>query len=346
MPEPQRATGEADDVARLRQLIEATRVAQVIYVVAELGLPDLLQDGPRSVEDLARATHTHEPSLCRLMRALAALGVVMFAPDGQIALTSLGNALRSETHHQVHLQARVQLGEPCWRPWGQLIDSVRTGESAFQHMFGMSKWEYDASHPQFSALFNGWMSAISQHHQEAILAAYDFSHFGTLVDVGGGHGQLLQAILRVTPRLRGVLFDQPHVVQGAMELLSGAGLTGRYRTAGGNFFDAVTPGADAYILKFIIHDWDDEHALAILRNVHEAMAPGGTILLIEQILSEDGSLEISEAIADLNMLVMLQGKERTQTEFQALIEAAGFLRMRLVATDSGVRIIEGKRDRT
>jgi len=233
--------------------------------------------------------------------------------------------------------------ESRWRPWGCLVDSIRTGEAAFSQVFGMSDWEYATTNPGFGELFDDWMSALSQRHEEVILAAYDFSRFDTLVDVGGGHGHLLGAILRATPRLSGVLFDQQHVLQRAVECLPEAHASGRCRAVGGSFFDAIPRGGDAYLLKSIIHDWDDEHALAILRNVHMAMPTGGTLVLIEQILPECQVLGVSQAIADLNMLVLMQGKERTRAEFSALLETAGFRLARVLSTDSEMSILEGKR---
>jgi hypothetical protein len=314
-----------------------------MYTAAELGLPDLLQNGSQSVKALAAATRTHEPSLRRLMRALGAMGVVMLEADGRFALTRLGAALRSTAPDHLRLQARVQLSEPRWRPWGCLVDSIRTGEAAFKQVFGVSDWEYGATNPRFGGLFDEWMSALSQRHAQAILAAYDFSRFGTLVDVGGGHGHLLRAILNDTPGLCGVLFDQQHVIEHAAEYLSEAGTTGRYRAIGGSFFDAVPRGGNAYLLKSVIHDWDDEHALAILCNVRAAMSAEGTLLLVEQILPDRQVVEVSQAIADLNMLVLMQGKERTWAEFSALIETAGFRLTRVLPTDSEMSILEGKR---
>jgi len=342
MYEAQSLTNEAEHVAVFQQLIQATRVAQIIHAAAELALPDLIEGGSRSIEALAEATCTHEPSLRRLMRALAAVGVVMLEADGRFALTPLGATLRSAAPDHVRLQARVQLSEPRWRPWGCLVDSIRTGEAAFKQVFGVSDWEYGATNPRFGGLFDEWMSAMSQRHMEAILAAYDFSRFETLIDVGGGHGHLLEAILRATPGLRGVLFDQQHVIQRAVEGLTEAGTTGRYGAVGGSFFDAVPRGGDAYLLKSIIHDWDDQHALAILRNVSAALPSGGTLLLIEQVLPERYVLEISQAIADLNMLVLEQGQERTRAEFSALFAAAGLGLTRVLPTDSEMSILEGK----
>ena len=221
MHETQSPTAVAEHVEVFRQLIEATRVAQVMYAAAELALPDLLQRGSQSVEALAEATRTHEPSLRRLLRALAAVGVVIREADGRFAVTPLGATLRSSAPEHMWLQACVQLSESRWRPWGSLVDSIRTGEAAFQHLFGTSAWEYGATNSGFGARFDDWMSALSQRHTDAVLDAYDFSRFGTLVDVGGGHGDLLGAILRATPTLDGVLFDQQHVMLRAVERLAG-----------------------------------------------------------------------------------------------------------------------------
>ena len=206
----------------------------------------------------------------------------------------------------------------------------------------MSDWEYATTNPGFGELFDDWMSALSQRQEEVILAAYDFSRFGTLVDVGGGHGRLLGAILRATPRCPVFFSISSTSCSAQSRVCRRLASTAGYRAVGGSFFDAIPRGGDAYLLKSIIHDWDDEHALAILRNVHAAMPAGGTLLLIEQILPESRVLDVSQAIADLNMLVLMQGKERTRAEFSALLESAGFRLARVLSTDSEMSILEGK----
>jgi len=329
--------------AGVRAVLQASRVAQMMYVMAELGLPELLADGPRPADDLAVATGAHAPSLYRLLRALAAAGFVTQEPGQRFALTARGAVLRPDAPGELAAQVRIQLSEPRWRPWGNLLASVRSGRSTFHDIFGMSDWEYQARHPELADHFNAFMSRRSTLQQAAIVAAYDFSRFGTVVDVGGGQGQLLAEILRANPGTRGILFDQPEVVRGADAILDTADLRGRCTIIGGSFLEAVPAGGDAYLLKSILHNWDDAPARDILRNVHDAMAPGGTLLLLERVLPEEQTLELGEAIADLTMLVILQGKERTEREFAALLDATGFRLERVVPTGADVGIVEGTR---
>ena len=331
----------ADAAASVQSVIQATRVGPMMYAMVELGLPDLLADGPRSTDELATATGAHAPSLYRLLRALAAAGLVTQEPEQRFTLTARGAVLQSNAAGGLHAQVRVQLSETRWRSWGNLLTSVQTGRSAFRETFGMSGWEHQAQHPELAALFNEFMSRLTTLQQTAIVSAYDFSRFGTVVDVGGGHGELLGAILRANPSTRGILFDQPDVVAGAGGIREQADIRERCTVVGGSFFEAIPSGGDAYVLKSIIHDWDDESAHAILRTVRRAMETSGTLLLMDWVLPEDRALNLGEAIADLNMLVLLEGKERTASEFAALLDATGFRLERVVRTGSNISIVEG-----
>jgi hypothetical protein len=258
-------------------------------------------------------------------------------------LTELGEELRSDRPERLDLRARYMGGEARWRPWGHLRHSIQTGEAAFPEVFGMPAWDYDEQHPETGRLFNELMSAGSRQRQDAILAAYDFSRFGTVVDVGGGHGQLLGALLQQHPGMRGILFDQPHVLAGAPETLDALGVMHRCTLVAGSFFETAPPPADAFILKFILHDWDDEQALAILRRLSHAAAPGTALLVIDRVLPDDRPPDVADALMDLHMLVQLGGKERTAGEFDALFQEAGFQLTRIVPTASDVSIVEGTR---
>jgi hypothetical protein len=337
---PPQPDGAALD--RLSQMIDGGRVAQIVAVAAELRLPDLLADGPRTAAQLAEATVTHAPTLARLLRALAAIGLLHMDGDSY-ALTALGSALRSDHPRRLDLNARYWGQEPRWHSWGHLLDSVETGQAAFPAIFGMQTWEYNEQHPELNHVFNALMIAGSQRRQDAILAAYDFPRFGVIADIGGGHGQLLGAILQRYPDLRGILFDQPHVLAGAPELLAGLGVEERCTLVPGNFFESAPAGADTYLLKFILHDWADDAAAAILETVARAMQPGATLLVVDRVLPGDAVPPPGDAIIDLHMLVMLGGKERTEDEFRDLYDRAGFRLTRIIPTTSDVSLVEGKR---
>ena len=328
----------------LLQLISSYTSAQVVHVAAKLRLADLLAGGPRSVEDLAVATDTHAPSLARLVRALAALGIVAEAGDGRIALTALGYPLRSDTSDSIRDAVLFLVGEWAWRPWGDLLYSVRTGEPAFDRIFCMSNFEYWEHNPEAGAIYDAFFLTMARAANGPIIAAYDFSRFATVVDVGGSTGALLAQILRGHPTTRGVLFDLPHVVAGAEQVLAEAGVADRCAVIGGSFFDSVPPGGDAYLLKYIIHGWDDERAVAILRRCREAMASGSVLLLVEQVLPEHleaGAAAQGLARLDLQMLVLTPGgRERTEQEFRSLLWGAGFDLQKVIPTASPFRIFE------
>jgi hypothetical protein len=312
----------------LLQVITGYASAQIVHVAAQLGLADLLTDGPRSVEDLAAATGTHAPSLARLVRALAALGIVAEADGGRIELTPLGVPLRSDVPGSVRDAVLFLVGEWFWRAWGGLLHSLRTGEPAFDRIYGMSNFEYWEHEPEAGAIHDAFFRAMTRTTNAPIVASYDFSRFGIVVDVGGSTGALLAAILVAHPGVRGILFDLPHVVSGAGSVLAEAGVADRCEVVGGSFFESVPKGGDAYVLRYVIHDWDEERSVAILRRCREAMAPGAVLLLVEQVVPE--RLEaVPEARRvtrlDLQMLVLTPGgRERTAEEFRSLLRAAGF----------------------
>jgi hypothetical protein len=328
----------------LLQVITGYRGAQVVRAAAELGLADLLAGGPRSVEDLVAATGAHAPSLARLVQALAALGFVVEADGGRVELTPLGAPLRSDVPGSVRDAARFLAGEWIWRAWGDLLHSVRTGEPAFDRIFGMSNFEYWEHNSEAGAIHDAFFRGMSRATNAPIVAAYDFSRFGTVVDVGGSTGALLAAILQAHPGVRGILFDLPHVVAGAGPVLAEAGVKDRCAVIGGSFFDPVPASGDAYLLKYVIHDWDDERAAAILRRCREAMGPDDRLLLIEQVLPERieaGAAARQAVMSDLNMLVLTPGgRERTEREFRALLGGAGFELRAAIATASPFVILE------
>lgn len=302
--------------------------AQAISAAARLGIPDLLASGPKTVAELAADSGTHAHALERLLRALSSLEMFALTADGRFQNTPLTEVLRTD-HPQS--QRDVALFLPAaflWRPLGELHESVRTGESAFQRVFGQRFFDYLAEHPSDAAIFNTVMTQGIAWTTPPLLAAYDFSHFQLLVDVGGGEGALLGDILSATPGLRGILFDLPQALSHAPEILRGD-IGARCQIIGGNFFDSVPKGADAYLLKGIIHDWPDEDAINILRNTREAIRPGGTLLLVESLV---GSTATRVGLMDLLMLV-IGGRERTEAEFRSLLAAAGFALTRIIPTE-------------
>jgi len=327
-------------VQALTQMMMGYRVTQLIYVAAKLGIADLLRDGPRSVGELALATQTHERSLYRVLRALAGVGIFAADREGRFELTPLAELLQSGTASSQRAKI-LYFGDPMqWNSWGSLLYSVKTGETAFRHLFGMGQWEYREQNEEANEIFNNFMTENTIAQAAAVVAAYDFSGLGTVVDVGGGQGALMSAILRANPKLRGVLCDTPHVVEGAGSVLNAAGVADRCEVAACNFFESVPDGGDAYILKLIIHDWDDKDAAMILKTVRMVMPEHGRLLLVENVIPP-GNEAHEGKLLDIVMLVELGGRERTAEEYEALLGEAGFRMTRIVPTEGQLSIVEG-----
>jgi hypothetical protein len=325
-----------DEAEQLRRLGMGFQVSQAIHVAARLGIADLLLDGPRTSDELAAATDTHADSLYRLLRALATIGVLHEQPRGRFALTPMGERLRSDVEGSFAGWARF-MGRPYfWEAWTALEHSVRTGENAFRAVHGTDVWTYRSQHPDESAIFDGAMASRTGAANCSILAAYDFSRFGIVADIGGGNGTLLAALLAANPQMRGILFDQPHVVAGAADVL--APVANRCKVVGGSFFESVPGAADAYLLKWIIHDWEDSESVAILSACRAAM-DGGSVLVIERIVGPPNE-DPDTAFSDLNMLVAPGGRERTLGEFERLFAAAGLALQGTTSTASGNHVIE------
>lgn len=321
------------------QMIQGFWVSRAIYAAAKLGIPDLLKDGPKSPEELAKATGTHAPSLYRVLRALHSVGVFAADDRGRFALTPLGDTLRTGVPGSLRFFAIEELGENHYPAWEKVLHSVKTGAIAFNHVYGASKWQYMTKHPDEATIFDEAMASFSSVVAAAIVAAYDFSSSATLVDIGGGDGLLLSTILQANPQLRGVLADLPHVTEGALRRFQVEELTERCQIAPGDFFDSV-PAADTYVLKWIIHDWDDERSVAILKNCRRAMTKGGKVLLVEAVIGPGTTTAFSKFM-DLNMLVMTGGRERTEAEYRALFDAAGLRLARVIPTHTEMSILEG-----
>lgn len=328
-------------VAMLR-MISGFWVSRAIYIAAKLGIADLVQDEPKTATELAEATGTHARSLYRVLRALASVGVFAEDGNGRFALTPLAATLQSDVPGSLRAFATVELGEEHYPAWGDLLYSVKTGQIAFNHVFGMPVWDFFARNPENARTFDQAMTNMTAVVNETLMASYDFSPIGKIVDVGGGHGSLLASILKANPKMRGVLFDVPHVIEGARRRIELDGLAQRCEVVAGDFFESVPNGGDAYMLKWIIHDWDDERSVAILKNCHRAMAEGGKLLLIEAVIPH-GNEPFLGKFMDLNMLVMNGGRERTAAEYQSLLAAADFRLTKIIPTQSEMSLIEGVR---
>ncbi len=297
---------------------------QTIHVAARLGIADLVADGPKSIDALAKSTRTHAPSLGRLLRALTSLGI--FEEDGgRYGQSPLSEALRTD-HPQSMRRWAMMLGAGfVWRPSGELALSVETGQPAFAHVQGAQFFKYLAAHPGDAAIFNAAMSSMPAYI-DAIVDAYDFSTFDRIVDVGGGHGTLLTGILSRNPHVRGVLYDLAAVVEGAPP----APVGNRLEVVAGDFFDGVPEGADAYLLKGVIHDWADESAVRILKNCRRAMRQDGCLLIVDTVL--EPSSDPAQAMMDVLMMVLTGGRERTESEFRSLLHDAGFSLVKVMPT--------------
>jgi hypothetical protein len=304
-------------------LINGFQITQGIYVASTLRVADHLKDGPRSAEELAPLTQSHAGALYRLLRALAAVGVFKEDESRRFALTAMGDCLRADSATPIGAWAEYAGSPYVWRVWGHLLHSIRTGENAFQSLNGQDVWTYRADRPAEGAVFDRAMTELSRGGAEAVIAAYDFSAFDHVVDVGGGRGLMLAAILAAHPRLQGTLFDQPGVVAGVNPVLEAHGVADRCRVAGGSFFEAVPEGGDAYLMRVVIHDWDDAEAIAILKTCRRAMRETAKLLLVERIIAPPNEVPATKFM-DLNMLALPGGRERTREEFSELFARSGF----------------------
>lgn len=323
------------------QIITGFWISRAVYVIAKLGIPDLLQSGPKSVDELAKATETHTPVLFRILRALASAGIVKRESDGRFALTPLSETLVTGVPGSMRWFMVSELGQEHYPAWGNLMHSVKTGEIAFDNHFGMDIWAYFKQNPEDAAVFNDSMSGMTAAVNEAITSLYDFSPFDKVIDIGGGHGGLITSILQQNPKAKGLLFDAPQVIEGARPRLEQAGMADRCEAEAGDFFKAVPAGGDVYVMKWIIHDWEDEKAIAILKNCRSQMQPNGRLIVVDCVVPEGDQPDFSKTF-DLNMLVMTGGKERTEAEFDQLFAAAGFKLLRVIPTGLPFYIVEGQ----
>lgn len=322
----------------LNQMIVGSWVTQAIYVAAELGIADSLGAGSRTAEELARETRTDSASLYRVLRALASVEIFREDGEGRFRLTPMGKLLGSDTPGSKRALA-IMAGTEFYRSWGGLLSSVETGGPAFDEVFGKPFFRYMSDNPDRWRIYDDAMTGVHDSETKPVLDAYDFPSSGTIVDVGGGNGLALGAILRRHPRARGVLFDLPAVTGRAEMVLAGSGVSDRCRFVGGDFFESVPASGDAYLLRHVIHDWEDREAIAILRNCRDAMRAEGRVLVVETVIPS-GNEPCFGKWLDLMMLVV-GGRERTREQYGELFSAAGLRVVRVVPTAHEVSVIEG-----
>ena len=316
-------------------------LSQCLYVAAKLGIADMLVKGARDCEDLAEDCGADSHSLYRIMRTLSSFSVFFEEPDGRFSLNPTGELLRSDVPESLRGWTIMRGEEFLWQPWGSVLHSVKTGAPAFNHVFGMPAFEYLGEQEDAAAVFDDAMRSVSAEKYEAVADSYDFSGIDTIVDIGGGNGGLLTAILGNNRQMNGILGELPHVLESAREHLAAAGLADRCDCVEIDMFEGVPPGGDAYILGNVIHDWDDERCVTILSNCRNSMPDSGRVLLVEMVLSPANAPHLSK-LADIEMLIMTEGGcERTEEEYGALYEASGFRLSRVVPTESPWSVIEG-----
>jgi hypothetical protein len=322
------------------RLLNGYQVTQAIHVAANLGIADLLKAGPVGADDLATATGSHPRSLYRLLRALAAVGIFHEGTKQEFSLTVMGERLCSDSATPVGPLAKF-IGRPyMWEAWAHLSHSIRTGENAFRHTHGVGNFEYRSQRPEEEAIFDQAMTGNSKGVAEAIMAVYDFSQYRLIVDVGGGQGAMLASILAAYGGVRGIVFDQPHVVARAETVLRTAGVADRCDAASGSFFEGVPGGGDAYLLKAVLHNWNDDASITILRRCRKVISVDGKLIVIERVVAPPNEIPDGK-FSDLNMLVEPGGQERTAEEFHALFAAAGFRLTNVKSTGTRWSVIEG-----
>jgi predicted O-methyltransferase YrrM len=325
--------------AALSQLLRGSLVTQLIHVAAVLGVADLLRAGPKSSHELATAAGVNPKGLYRVLRALASLGIFVETEPASFALTPLAEPLRSDVPNSLRGSAVLYGDRWWWHACGELLYSVRTGQPAFDHVHGAALFAFLDRSGDAAAVFNEHQTNMTRQDAAAVVAAYDFAEYTKVVDVGGGLGALTAAILKACPRTTAVLFDRPGVVADAQEMLRAQGVADRCTIIGGDFFESVPEGGDAYLLKDIVHDWDDARANAVLRNCRSAMSGASRLLVVEKVIPP-GSRPFAGKLTDITMLLVAGGRERTAEEYRALLAEAGFAVTRIMPTLTPASVIE------
>jgi SAM-dependent methyltransferase len=340
---PNTGVNDVPPALALINMINGGWLSQAIAVAAKLNIADLLVGGPQTMAALAEATEAHAGSLHRLLRTLASAGVLAEDEDGRFRLTPIGELLQTRVPGSFRGFARMLNEDYRTAAYFELLDAVKTGEVAFTRAYGMTLFAFLEQHPEHAKRFNEAMIAATGHVALAAVAAYDFSQFRRIVDVGGGNGQLAAAILTAHPNMRGIVFDLATGVEGSSRYLAEAGVADRCQVVAGDFFKSVPSGAGAYLLKGVIHDWDDEHSVKILANCRRAIPVNGKLLIVERVMParvEATPEHLSALLGDLNVLVCLGGRERTASEFADLLATSGFELRRTLPITGTVSIIE------
>jgi hypothetical protein len=318
-------------------LIRAFQLSRMLSVAAELDVADRIQDHPVAVGDLARDCGAHPGMLLRMLRALAAFGIFAVDDEGRVGHSQASRLLRRDADPTLHHAARYWTMHSNWAAWEKLEHTIRTGEPAFEAVFGMANFEYLKLHPEEGELFNRFMQHSPDDRHNAVAEGYDFSSIGTIVDVGGGNGALLAVLLRKYLELSGVLFDQENALKVALTVLGPA--AARCKLVSGNFFAGVPAGGDVYVLSQILHDWDDEHCLRILRNCRDAMGADSRLLVIERVL--ESASNPMNYLSDMDMMLLFPGaRERSLKEYGELFSSVGFGAPTLIRTRSAFAIVE------
>lgn len=336
--------GATDDDALLT-MIHGGWVSQALCAAATLKLPDHLAAGARTLPALARATQCDASALSRLMRALASLNIVQDCRNDTYQLTAMGQRLRSGTPDSLAGQAQW-FGRFCWPLWGELVESVQTGISARVRANGQGGYAHLLADPEAARVFNQAMQDLTRIVANSVVANYDFADVGHIVDVGGGHGELLIAILAAWPKATGQLIELAHAVPGARQCMADANLSGRVTVTEGDFFAALPSGADVYLLKAVLHNWDDAHCIRILATLSRAVSAHARLLVIERVLPDRVQPTAQhQAVmrSDLNMLVGVGGRERTEAEFTSMLHAAGFNSLNFIPLAGAFNLIDARR---
>ncbi len=323
---------------KLDKMITGYWISQAIYAAAKFDIAEHLAGGDKTVDELATATGTNADALYRLLRALASVGIFVEVGKHRFSLTPVAELLRSDVPGSKRALALMS-GDEQFAAWTEIEHSIRTGEKAFDKVFGQPIFDYLGEHPEKAKVFDAAMVGIHGRESNAVLEAYDFPETGVVVDIGGGNGSQITGVLQHQTALNGILFDLQHVVERAQPRIDEAGLTDRCQLVGGSFFESVPDGGDLYMMRHIIHDWDEEKTALILKNCHQAMSAESKLLVIESVIPE-GNQPFGGKFLDLVMLLIPGGKERTADEYRSLFDQAGFRVERIVPTSSEVSIIE------
>jgi ubiquinone/menaquinone biosynthesis C-methylase UbiE len=313
--------------------------SMAIHVAAKLKLADLVKDGPKSAEQLAQATKTQPQALYRLLRALASVEIFAEDAQGRFGLTPMAECLLDV--HGSQRAVAVMMGDEHFRSWGDLLYSIQTGKPAFDHLYGKPIFDWLAQHPDEAKIFDAAMTGFHGPETQAMIDAYDYTGVNTLVDIGGGNGTVLRAVLSKNPGMRGILYDLPGVIERAKQNLADAGLADRCQTIAGSFFESAPPGGDAYQMRHIIHDWTDEQCHTILTHIRRVIPKEGKLLVIEMVVKPRNEPQLAKWL-DLNMMAIPGGKERTEAEYRDMYAKAGFQLTRIVPTPTEVSVIEGR----